>query len=251
MSSTAFGYVFLGPHKPRIVVGDERTHSFYLTEKAPFFLDKEIFENGFYAKNTDEELFALLVQRSMNYWNEIPGLSIRLKVAQERDGIIDSGDNRFSIGVGTISTVASGLAYPLQDENNPSRLRDCDIQVGTDIDSIPSFIYVMVHELGHCLGLGHNHSDPSALMGYWQPRKEVLLGLDDMAGALSLYPPKDGEKTQRFVPCGNLAQVPQSFEEQQGRPPQSHFSKHLIAFILCMPFIAAVASRMFKDFKKT
>ncbi|MFZ9519526.1 MAG: matrixin family metalloprotease [Silvanigrellaceae bacterium] len=203
----ASAYVYLAPQKPRLDPAEERTQYFYLTSDAPVFADKDSFEEGIYANDTDDAVFESLVQRSMSYWNDIPGLSIQLKVAKERKGIIDSEDNLFSIGIAKITTVASGLAFPVVDEKNTSRLRDCDIQVGTDISSIPSFVFVMVHELGHCLGLGHNHSDPGAIMGYWQPRDDIALGLDDMAGVLSLYPPVAGEKTRTFAPCGSIAHL--------------------------------------------
>jgi hypothetical protein len=201
----AHGYVYLAPQRPRIVPEDGRTQVFYLTSQAPVFKDKETFEGGSYAGYSDDETFALLVERAMNYWNEIEGLSLQLAVGEERKGVIDSDDNLFSIGIAKISTVASGLAYPATDDQNLRRLRDCDIQIGTDIESIPSFIFVMVHELGHCLGLGHNHSDPAAIMSYWQPRSIVALSLDDIAGVLSLYPPDSSEKPVTFAPCGSVA----------------------------------------------
>ncbi|NBW82883.1 hypothetical protein EBR21_14125 [bacterium] len=204
---TATAYVYLAPQKPRLIPPEGQTQNFYLTPDAPVFADKDSFEDGLYANDTDDAVFESLVQRSMSYWNSIPGLSIQLKVAKERKGAIDAEDNQFSIGIAKISTVASGLAFPVTDEKEPGRLRDCDIQVGTDISSIPSFVFVMVHELGHCLGLGHNHSDPGAIMGYWQPRDEIALGLDDMAGVLSLYPPVAGQRTQTFAPCGSVAHI--------------------------------------------
>ncbi len=216
----ADAFVFLGPAKPRLKPADGHTQVFHLTPVAPSFIDKETFEDGFYSERSDGEIFALLVERSMLAWNEIPELGIQLGIAEVNEGKIDPEDNLFSIGVGKISTVASGLAFPVTDEKDPSTLRDCDIQVGTDIDSIPSFIFVMIHELGHCLGLGHNHSDPLAIMGYWQPRKEVALGFDDIAGVLSLYPPKVGEQTNSFAPCGSLVHI--RFRQKYERPNKNH-----------------------------
>ncbi|MEY4066332.1 MAG: Matrixin [Pseudomonadota bacterium] len=211
----ASAYVFLNASKPRMVPEDGRTQYFFLTASSPSFQDRLTFEEGTYANNTDDETFALLVERAMQAWNDIPGLGIRLKVATEKTGSIDPEDNRFSIGISKISSVASGLAYPVTKEADKSKIADCDIEVGTDIDSIPSFVFVMIHELGHCLGLGHNHSDPSAIMGYWQPRTQVVLGLDDMAGVLSLYPPRAGEKTTAFAPCGVV-----SFRSAKKKAPE-------------------------------
>jgi hypothetical protein len=220
--TTATAYVYLAPQKPRMIPSEDRTHYFYLTSDAPVFADKDSFEDGLYANDSDDAVFESLVERSMSYWNEIPGLAIQLKVAKERKGAIDADDNLFSIGIAKITTVASGLAFPVTDEKEPSRLRDCDIQVGTDISSIPSFVFVMVHELGHCLGLGHNHSDPGAIMGYWQPRDEIALGLDDMAGVLSLYPPVAGERTRSFAPCGSVAHLYARHVDRQKRTSIGH-----------------------------
>ncbi len=241
---SAFGYVYLAPQKPKIVPQDGLTQEFHLTSQAPVFSDKDLFEDGFYSEYSDDETFALLVQRSMNYWNSIDGLSLRLRVADERKGVIDPNDGLFSVGVAKITTVASGLAFPVVDENNLKLLRDCDIQVGTDIDSIPSFIFVMVHEFGHCLGLGHNHSDPSAIMGYWQPRSVIELGLDDIAGVLSLYPPAGDGELKTFAPCGSLVGV--AARGAEGRPPQFQILRPqrsvLPAVILLIPVLGVALS---------
>lgn len=206
-SSEAFSFVYLSPSKPHLFPADGRTQIFYLTPETPIFQDKNTFEGGTYANDSDGDVFVLLVQRAMNFWNQIPGLAIELKVANERRGVIEPQDNVFSVGPAQINATASGLAYPIIDEQNTNRIRDCDIQVATGVDSIPAFLFVLVHEFGHCLGLGHNHSDPNAIMGYWQPKKNISLGLDDVAGVLSLYPPVAGEKTQTFAPCGSLSLV--------------------------------------------
>ncbi len=235
-SGQADGYVYLAPQRPRIIPQDGRTQLFYLTSQAPVFPDKETFEGGFYSEFSDDQTFAMLVDRAMNYWNEIPGLSVQLAVGEERNGVIDSDDNVFSVGIGKIDSVASGLAFPSVDEKNPARLRDCDIQVGTDVESIPSFIFVMVHEFGHCLGLGHNHSDPHAIMSYWQPRSVVALSLDDIAGALSLYPSDAGGKLNTFAPCGSLGAM--SVEEASGRKGGSAAHRQKAANKIQMALVA-------------
>lgn len=203
----AFSFVFLSSSEARIKPMRGKDVYFHLTEEAPSFVDKMTFDGGIFADNSDSEIFNVLVQAAMKYWNDIPNLSIQMQVNSVRDGRIDPLDGIFSIGVSEISQVASGLAYPRIDDVDPSVIKDCDIEVSSDVDSIPSFIYVMTHELGHCLGLGHNHNDPSAVMGYWTPTGVLSLGLDDIAGALYLYPASSSGRTLNFAPCGNLAGI--------------------------------------------
>lgn len=241
-SNQAEAYVYLAPQRPRIMPEDGRTQYFYLTSQTPVFPDKDTFEGGFYSSFSDDETFALLVDRAMNFWNGIPELSVQLAIGEERKGVIDADDNLFSIGIGKINSVASGLAFPAVDVKDTQRLRDCDIQLGTDIVSIPAFIFVMVHEFGHCLGLGHNHSDPDAIMSYWQPRTVVALSLDDMAGVLSLYPPKSSGNVNNFAPCGSVAAA---YRESQAdgrfvKGPKQRKAMALQGILLSLPLLWAL-----------
>lgn len=175
-SMPSYGFVFLGPEKPRLKPVDGRIVSFALTDQAPAFVVKDSDSDGYFSGQSNAEIFELLVAEAMRISNEVPGLAIELAIDPTVIGSINPDDNVFSIGIGDLNTRASGLAFPVVNSTDPTEIRDCDIQVARDIVSIPSFIYVLVHELGHCLGLGHNHSDPSAIMGYWQPIDEIALG---------------------------------------------------------------------------
>jgi hypothetical protein len=229
---SAEAFVFLGPHKPRLKPVDGRVVKFALTNEAPAFVDRVSYADGYFDQLSDAETFELLVAEAMRLWNEIPGLSVELAIDTEAKGVIDPADGIFSIGIGEISTQASGLAFPVESSSDPTEIVDCDIEVARDVVSIPSFVYVMVHELGHCLGLGHNHSDPTAIMGYWQPVNEIALGSDDIAGVLSLYPPAGSEPLDTLAPCGSLA-APRSLEQRLKRGQQSNTLAYVFFLLPC------------------
>lgn len=236
----ADAFVYLGPTRPRLKPADGKTVVFRLTRDVPQFVDKETFADGSLSEVADSDVFQILVTEAMRLWNDVPGLPIQLTVDTALVGAIDPDDDVFTIGLGEIRTLASGLAFPVEDAADPTTIRDCDIQVARDVVSIPSFIYVMVHELGHCLGLGHNHSDPQAIMGYWQPENEIALGLDDMAGVLSLYSPSGGEPINSVAPCGSVAirkNVPSS-DEGQRRLGLAVFSLMLVPVVCVVTFDA-------------
>lgn len=76
--------------------------------------------------------------------------------------------------------------------------------------------------LGHFVGLGHYHSDPSAMMGYWQLVNVIALGSDDIAGVLSLYPPSGSEHLKTLAPCRSVV-APMSLGQRLRRGRQLNF----------------------------
>ena len=92
-----------------------------------------------------------------------------------------------TINKGPSGGLASGVAVPEQDEDDPSRNIACEVTIpGSTWDDAQTFKTTLSHEIGHCLGLDHNHADFDAIMGYNSDTHR--LGIDDQMGVTYLYP---------------------------------------------------------------
>lgn len=59
------------------------------------------------------------------------------------------------------------------------------------------FVHVLTHEMGHCLGLLHNHETSKSVMSYLSDRtKTIRLELDDKMGLAWLYPQNPGRSQE-------------------------------------------------------
>ena len=67
-------------------------------------------------------------------------------------------------------------------------------------------LVIITHEIGHCLGFGHSHTNWNSIMSYaWLSGSNGKLGLDDMAGLIFLYPdPNYGSDVKETVACGTI-----------------------------------------------
>ncbi len=89
---------------------------------------------------------------------------------------------------------------------NITYINDCDININDSAVETKDLAYTLVHELGHCLGFGHNHSNYNSIMGYARTKKNLSLGNDDKSGLIYLYPDPlvfDGS-TKELISCATL-----------------------------------------------
>lgn len=177
-------------------------------DTAPPITEKEKFQNGIYADQTDLQFMTTLLQVALDQWNNVRGSFLRLDVntVTTSDVVLDAEDGVYSIVVEhSENLTTAAFAKPIVDEE-VNQIKDCDISISDRSTSANFFLKTLVHELGHCIGLGHNHSNYGAIMGYSREGESAALGADDKAGIIFLYPdPVYGSEPRELVACGTLA----------------------------------------------
>lgn len=183
------------------------TVTFKWNESSPTIEDKELLFDGANAGLDDVEYMAVLLQLAMDQWNEVHGSYLRL--AFERDAAVtadtEDGTHAITVSPEVPSTAGAFARWNYQVGGNESNtIGDCDIYLSQDSVSATVMAQTLVHEIGHCIGLGHNHTNYDAIMGYARAGKSFRLGADDKAGAIWLYPDPavSAEDPQELVACG-------------------------------------------------
>jgi hypothetical protein len=213
-SSPALGFVHISQLKPRLPVSpDSPTITFLWNGDAPELTEKDEVLEGSFANASDQDLMAALLTRAMNTWNNVPTAYVILVMEQDATAHIDENDETFSIVVESQESEAVAAAAlpsfmtsdpePSGLENDPKMIHDCDISISDSSVPAKSLLRTLVHELGHCLGLGHPHSSYRSIMSYSSLDESAKLSLDDKAGVSFLYPePGESENVRYLTTCG-------------------------------------------------
>ena len=132
-------------------------------------------EDGF------EGVFDEYVDEAAELWSQVPSSYFTYERVEE------DGD----VTIKLKSTITGGgfsAGFATFDKYNGDDVAHCtiEIQVGTRI-SLVAFSKTVLHELGHCLGLGHSMV-PESIMSYELAKNDFQLDTDDIAAVSRLYP---------------------------------------------------------------
>lgn len=205
-SSPSFSFVLLsGPEEAKLPISYEQpVLTFHWDESAPPIEEKEELNSGLWTNYTNSDYMEQMILLAMKTWNDVPGSYARLALVRDPSIAASTEDQVFAIATKKqSSSSSSAAALPIIEE---SQITDCDINIGTN--SIPAkiLVFTIAHELGHCLGLGHAHTNYDAIMGYSRTDRTLELGADDMAGVIYLYPsPEYGATPPLPIKCGSIA----------------------------------------------
>ncbi len=201
------GFVLLGATKSKLDVSPTQPVAHFVWDgNSPTIEEKDKFDGGRIQDLEDKQFFEELLKVAMGVWNDVPDAYVQLEVGEGADPSLDENDKQHSIVVeksNNISTAA--FAKPKVNEDDPEIIEDCDVSIADTKTTAKDLAYTIAHELGHCLGFGHAHTNYNAMMGYSRTARDMKLGADDMAGLIYLYPdPSAVPDEPKELVCGEV-----------------------------------------------
>lgn len=129
------------------------------------------------------------VAAAADIWSDVPGSKLKLMESADRPGIQPMVTLYFqsSFDGGSFSA-AYAVFDEYDDDDSPVH---CSVKIAVrGGESSNDLKKTILHELGHCLGLGHSLF-PKAIMSYRLEENSFGLDIDDQAALVRLYPEDD------------------------------------------------------------
>ena len=117
-------------------------------------------------------------------WSNVPRSSLRMRAF---DPAVEVAQISIEI-VDQLNDAPEAAGYSFFDQMDGAKPKHCTIKVRSELlDYSYSFSKTILHELGHCIGLGHSLV-PEAIMSYELEKNGFSLDTDDVAAVARLYP---------------------------------------------------------------
>lgn len=137
---------------------------------------------------------AQLLQSVIDDYNSIQKSNLILALDSDTDFAANSTNKIIKIEKGDAAGESSGEAQP---EFSERRIVGCEIKL-TDkgYKTAKTFVGLLTHELGHCVGLEHPQETVWSVMSYFFHEDVYRLAIDDKMGIVHLYPkdPSDADE---------------------------------------------------------
>ncbi|MCB9091247.1 MAG: matrixin family metalloprotease [Halobacteriovoraceae bacterium] len=140
---------------------------------------------------SNQELLNIISDALNNYWNTVPESRLMMKPGSESSVPVTQlpPDGQVIIGCASLGASTGGVTNVSYTASGSARIRINSDFYGANYN-YESLLGVIVHELGHAVGL-HHSDDGASVMTYrassWMPGPSSL-SQDDMDGVAFLYP---------------------------------------------------------------
>jgi Matrixin len=143
-----------------------------------------------------------LLDSIISDYNSIQSSILILVLDTDPDFALHSANRRIKIQDGSAAGFSSGEARVNTVEN---AIVSCEINLtSVAYRDAKTFVSLLTHELGHCMGLDHPQDTENAVMSYFHSDEVYRLAIDDKMGLVHLYatdPSYSNEKPNLGLSC--------------------------------------------------